>query len=234
MKKNIKIGLIGDYDSSIKAHQAIPNALKLAAEGTHYKIEYHWISTSSLVDDAANKLKSFQGLWCVPGSPYISMEGALVAIRFARENKYPFLGTCGGCQHAIIEYARNVLGMTESDHMESNPDATLPLIAPLPCSLSESAGVVILTTNSRIHNIYNHNLISEEYNCNFGVNPIYQPMLTNEHMQITGVDKTGNARVIELQSHPFFIATLFQPERSAFKNINHPLIVSFIQAASCV
>lgn len=234
MKKNIKIGLIGDYDASIKAHQAIPNALKLASEGTNFKIEYHWISTSSLVDGAAEKLKSFQGLWCVPGSPYISMNGALIAIRFARENKYPFLGTCAGFQHTIIEYARNVLKMTESDHMESNPDTTLPLIAPLPCSLSESAGNVTLTTNSRIHNIYKHNFISEEYNCNFGINPIYQPMLINEYLQISGVDDTGNARVIELQTHPFFIATLFQPERSAFKNISHPLIASFVQAASCV
>src|SRR5205809_607084 len=82
------------------------------------------------------KLELFHGIWCVPGSPYRSMDGALRANRFARENGRPFLGTCGGFQHAIIESLRNVAGLKHADHAESNPDAKMPVIVRLACSLA--------------------------------------------------------------------------------------------------
>jgi len=89
-------------------------------------------------------LEAFAGFWCVPGSPYRDMDGALRTIRFARETRCPFLGTCGGFQHAVIEYARSVLGLTDADHMESNPDAELPLIIALACRLAPTTGRLIL------------------------------------------------------------------------------------------
>src|SRR5204862_344720 len=88
------------------------------------------------------RLSPFDAIWCVPNSPYASMEGALCAIRFARESGRPFLGTCGGFQHTIIEYARNVLGFHEADHAESNPAAALPLISRLACFLLLVAAVL--------------------------------------------------------------------------------------------
>ncbi len=80
----------------------------------------------------------------MPASPYASADGAFAAIRFARENARPFLGTCGGFQHAVIEYARNVIGITDADHAETNPGADMPLIAPLACSLVEVSQTLTL------------------------------------------------------------------------------------------
>ena len=227
----LKIGLIGDYSPEVTAHVAIPQALALAASGMESEIEASWLATESLADDIG-QLSSFDGLWCVPASPYRSMEGALAAIRFAREEVRPFLGTCGGFQHALIEYARNVLGMAEADHVESNPTTAMPLIAPLSCSLVEAHGVIKLKDGSNVRRIYGADEIVEQYHCNYGVNARYQSLLESSEMKVTGVDAEGEARVVELAGHPFFIATLFQPERSALSGKAHPLIVAYVQAAA--
>lgn len=232
IKHPIRIALVGDYNSAVIAHQAIPFAIDLASNAVNVSASFSWIPSTSLVDDLA-KLSEFQAIWCIPGSPYQSMDGALNAITFARQKRLPFLGTCGGFQHALIEFARKVLFLPESDHLESNPHASLPLIAPLACSLAESKGTIVLKQGSQIEKIYNQAQIVEAFNCNFGVNPDYQHLLeTGSTMHITGVDQAGNARVVELDNHPFFIATLYQPERSALARVCHPLIKAFIQAAS--
>jgi CTP synthase (UTP-ammonia lyase) len=159
------------------------------------------------------------------------MDGALAAIRFAREQKRPFLGTCGGSQHALIEYARNALGLVAADHAESNPAASMPLIAPLACALREARGAIKLKAGSRIREIYGREEVIEEYNCSFGFNPKYGAIFKEVKMCVTGVDENDEFRVVELVDHPFFIATLFQPERSAFSGETHPLIRAFVEAA---
>src|SRR5215472_517831 len=111
MTSKIRIGLIGDFNPSVKAHIAIPQAVALAANALACAAETSWLATPQLEHNATELLSAYDALWCVPASPYASMEGALSAIRFARERGIPFLGTCGGSQHAIIEYARNVLGL---------------------------------------------------------------------------------------------------------------------------
>ncbi len=227
----IQIGLIGDYSPKVTAHIAIPQALAIAANGTGIKVNVTWLPTESLAQDL-EQLSSFNGLWCVPASPYASMDGALSAIRFAREGNRPFLGTCGGFQHALIEYARNVLGYAEAEHAETNPDAAMPLIAPLSCSLVEANGTIKFKEDSLIRTIYGEDEAVEQYHCNYGVNVRYQKLLETGEMKITGVDVEGEPRVVELAGHPFFVATLFQPERSALSGIVHPLIRSYLQAAS--
>jgi CTP synthase (UTP-ammonia lyase) len=159
------------------------------------------------------------------------MDGALAAIRYAREQQRPFLGTCGGFQHALIEYARNSLGWVAADHAESNPSASMPLIAPLTCALREAQGLIQLKAGSRIREIYGLEETTEGYNCSFGFNPKYGAIFKQAEMSVTGVDENGEVRVVELVEHPFFIATLFQPERSAFKGHAHPLVRAFVEAA---
>src|SRR6266567_3461463 len=136
MTNAIRIGLIGDFNSQVKAHIAIPRAVKLAANALGCEAETFWLATPLLEHNPEQLLSAYDALWCVPASPYESMKGALNAIRFAREHGVPFLGTCGGVQHAIIEYARNVLGLTEADHAESNPSTGLPHVPRkgTPCS----------------------------------------------------------------------------------------------------
>src|SRR5262249_3809718 len=115
----------GDFDPSVPAHQAIPKALRLSGERLGVSVEPLWTHTSTLGPDVA-PLTDCAGIWCVPASPYADADGALAAIRYARESGRPFLGTCGGFQHALIEYARNALGRAEADHAETSPDATMP------------------------------------------------------------------------------------------------------------
>jgi CTP synthase (UTP-ammonia lyase) len=130
-----RVALVGDYDESVIAHQAIPEALRLAARAEQ-SIGSVWIHTASIRDAAAD-LAGFDGIWCVPASPYASIEGALDAIRYARESRRPFLGTCGGFQHAVIEYARNVCGLRDASHAETHPTAPALVVSPLSCLLVE-------------------------------------------------------------------------------------------------
>jgi len=159
------------------------------------------------------------------------MDGALRAIRWARETGRPFLGTCGGFQHAIVEYARNVLGLVAADHAESNPIAALPLISPLACSLDGATGTIRLKPGSRLGAIYGRTEIVERYQCNFGLNPRHQSLLDNAKLAIVGRDENGEVRAVEMGGNPFFVATLYQPEQSAFGGAAHPLIRAFVSAA---
>jgi len=232
MNALIRIALVGDYDPAVPAHVAIPRALELAANGLSRGVKPAWLATQLLGKKGEERLSAFDAIWCVPNSPYASMEGALCAIRFARESGRPFLGTCGGFQHALVEYARDVLEFQAADHVESNPAATLPLISRLACSLAKAKGTIRLMPKSQIARIYGRTEIAENYHCHFGLNPRFESMLNDGKLNITGRDENGEARAVELAGHPFFIATLFQPEQSAFAGVEHPLICSFMRAAA--
>jgi len=232
MSAPIRIALVGDYNPEVTAHVAIPQALKLAANGSARGVEPAWMATPLVTTKTEEQLSTFDAIWCVPNSPYASMDGALCAIRFARESGRPFLGTCGGFQHAVIEYARNVLGFHEADHAESNPTSALPLISRLACSLARAKGAIQLKPDSRLARIYGRTEIAENYHCNFGLNPRLESTLNDGKLNISGRDENGEVRAVELADHPFFMATLFQPEQSALTGVGHPLIRSFVRAAA--
>jgi CTP synthase (UTP-ammonia lyase) len=225
-----RIGLIGDFNQAVAAHRNIPPALAAAAAKLDHAIESEWLPTTRLAEDGAAALARFDGLWCVPASPYRSMSGALDAIRYARKEGIPFLGTCGGFQHAIIEYARSVMGHGAADHAESNPQAQELLITPLNCSLVGQTGTVRLLPGSRAAFIYGCEQATERYHCNFGVNPEWQDRIGGGTLRITGSDAEGSARVIELVDHPFFMGTLFQPELNPIQP--HPIILAFARATA--
>jgi CTP synthase (UTP-ammonia lyase) len=227
----IRVALIGDYDQAVTAHQAIPRALAAAAAALDVGITGEWIGTAAVEKETARQLSPCHAVWCVPASPYASMEGALRAIRFSRETPRPFLGTCGGCQHAILEYARNELGIAEADHGESNPSGPLPLISELACALVEKSGSDLLDEGTRIAGIYGRREIEETYHCRYGLNPRFEHLLGGSDLRISARDETGEARVFELTTHLFFICTLYQPERAALAGRNHPLIHAFVAAA---
>jgi CTP synthase (UTP-ammonia lyase) len=224
------IALIGNYDFGITAHRAIPLAIELATREMQEPPLATWLATESLVSASDETLSQYTGFWCVPGSPYQSMDGALRAIRFAREQKIPFLGTCAGFQHALIEYARSVLSLSDADHQESNPTAQLPLIAPLPCTLVEVEDRIFLREGSRAARIYGRTAIDEPYHCRFGLNREYANKFENGPLRVSGVDPQGDARVVELEDHPFLFGTQFQPERAALNGRNHPLVAAFVAA----
>src|SRR5690349_21092343 len=123
-----RIALVGDRSDTVTAHQAIPLALGFARETEGVPCEWDWLHTSTLAGDVAAHLASFDGVWCVPASPYANTAGAIAAIRVARESGRPFLGTCGGFQHALLEYAEAVWGMRSPAHAEIEPAAPDPVI----------------------------------------------------------------------------------------------------------
>lgn len=226
----LRIALIGDYDPQVTAHQAIPLALNMAAQHADVDVQLEWLATDHI--DANTPLADFDGFWCVPASPYRNMDGALLAIRFAREQQRPFLGTCGGFQHAVLEYARNVLGWTDAEHGETSPDAIRAVLTPLTCSLVEIVDSIRLVEGSLIANAYATTEIHEGYHCRYGVNPAFEEQLLTLSLKATGHDSAGDLRAVELSNHPFFVATLFQPERAALTGTRPPLVDAFIQACA--
>ena len=230
MTTRARIALIGDYNSAAKAHQGIPRALKLACEADQRGCEWEWLHTSMLLDDPSEQLAGFHGVWCVPASPYANTRGALAAIRFARQTGRAFLGTCGGFQHALLEYAQAVWGVEQPAHAELDPDAVDPVIAPLACSLVEQAGEVRFEPGSRLAAIYGVTATIEEYHCRYGLSSSYSDRLASGPLRVGGRDGAGEIRAVELHGHPFFLATLFQPERSALADRRHPLVSAFVAA----
>lgn len=229
----LKIGLIGDYQPNVVAHQAIPIAVRLASEELSLQSVVQWIPSEKLERDASSQLTGYQALWAAPATPYRSMEGALEGIRYARENQIPLLGTCGGYQHMIIEYARNVLGISNADHLESNPDTSAAIITPLTCSVNEQVLTFRLNQGSKVASIYEANEVVEQYGfCNYGLNAQFRSLFEQGDLIISGVDSEGEPRIVESVSHPFYMGTLFQPERSALRQIVHPLIKEFLRIAS--
>lgn len=228
--KHINIGLIGERDDTVPAHQGIPPSLLGAAESSGISLTFEWLPTDRIV--GGESVAGFKGIWCVPATPYRNMEGALLAIQYAREHQVPFLGTCGGFQHALIEYARNVLGWADADHAESSPNALRQVISPLACSLVETIGKVTIFPGSRLAEIYGSREIFEGYRCRYGLNPEFRQALLAGPLRGAADDASGEIRAIELSDHPFFLATLFQPERAALRGGISPLVRAFVQACA--
>jgi CTP synthase (UTP-ammonia lyase) len=228
IRRKAVIGLIGDYAESVPAHRAIPLALQWAAQTSEIVVDFEWVPTEQITSTA--RLARFNGLWCVPASPYRNMDGALLAIRHAREGGVPFLGTCGGFQHAVVEYARNVLGWADADHAETAPGSSCAVIAPLECALVEKTGAVRFVSGTRLAAAYGVESTIEGYHCRYGLNPQFRAALTAGTLRVAAEDETRDVRAIELQSHAFFVATLFQPERAALKGEAIPLVAAFVRA----
>ena len=224
------IALIGDYNPSVTAHRAIPPALERAARATGTTVTWEWIATDELPGNFG-RLEQYHGVWVVPGGPYTSTDGALGAIRWARENRRPFLGTCAGFQHAVLEYARNVWRLPEAAHAELEPGAADPVIGRLACSLVEVTAPIRLIAGTRLAGWYGKPTAIEGYHCNYGVSPAWAARLDEGALRIAARDQNAEVRAVELEQHPFFVATLFQPERSALAGADHPLIQAFVTAA---
>jgi len=224
----IRIGLIGDYNAAVTAHQAIPRALDLAGTAVGATVCCEWVPTQEI--DDGSRVQAFDGLWCVPASPYRSVDGALGGIRFAREQRRPFLGTCGGFQHVVLEYARNALGWADADHAETAPNAPRPVITALACALVEKTETIRFYHGSIICAAYGCLEATEGYHCSYGLNPAFASAIASGPLRASAEGSTGEIRAVELDGHPFFVATLFQPERAALKGNTPPLVTAFFRA----
>jgi CTP synthase (UTP-ammonia lyase) len=227
----LRVAIVGEFDDSFAPHVATNAAIRHSAEALGLRTSVDWLPTEPLEADL-DSVASADVLWCAPGSPYRSLAGALAALRFGRENSLPTLGTCGGCQHIILEYARNVLGFDDAQHAEYDPYASRLFISSLTCSLAGKTMPVNLKRGSIAARCYGQDRVCEQYYCNFGLNPTYRQALDEGGLGVTGVDDDREARIFELADHPFYLATLFVPQtRSTIEN-PHPLVTALLSAGA--
>jgi CTP synthase (UTP-ammonia lyase) len=229
-----RVALVGDRSANIRAHARIPQLLDALRDHEGIALDAYWIPTP---DAETRDLSGFDAIWLVPGSPYASEEGALAAVRTARERGIPYLGTCGGFQHAVLEYARDACGLGGVQHAENLAargivaDPADLLIVPLECSLVGHEEAVMVVPGTLAASIIGPGRRTERYHCSYGLNEAYLAVLGSAGLGISGFDDSGQPRIIEIPGHPFFLATLFQPELNDGSR-PHPLITAFAQAAA--
>jgi CTP synthase (UTP-ammonia lyase) len=229
-----RIGIVGEFQSNFAPHTAIDAAVEhaLAADPSRPPIALEWVATSDAEDLNKEELAAYAGWWIAPGSPYRSMNGALRIIRYAREHDVPLLGTCGGYQHVVLEYARNVLGFADAAHAEYDPYASDLFITALSCSLVGQTMTVMVRKNTTAARLYLSSRTTEKYYCNFGLNLNHLPALTAAGLVVSGTDQDGEPRILELPSLRYFLATLFVPQTSSTPEAPHPLIGGLLRAAT--
>lgn len=226
------IAIVGDFRAENQTHIATNDAVGHSVAALNSAVEHRWVDTEEVArPEGVKRLAECGGFWIAPGSPYKSMSGALSAIRLAREQQIPLLGTCGGFQHIILEYARNVLGFADAEHEETDPKASRLFISRLTCSLVGRTMNITLQPDSLVARSYGRIKIHEKYYCNFGVNPEYERLLRSGALRVVGSDDEGAVRVAELPGHPFFVGTLFVPQLSSTRLAPHPLVSAFVKAA---
>jgi CTP synthase (UTP-ammonia lyase) len=217
--KRICIGLVGDFSEKMHTHLALNNAVEHCRKHLDFLVETQWISSTSLSSAGLDQNK-FQGCWIVPGSPYSDDEAVLATIKWARENDFPILGSCGGFQYMILEYARNVLQSINAVHEETSPDAVSPLISKLSCSLKGRQEEVLITDKSSwLFKVLNTEKVSGHFYCSYGFNDAYRHEFI-EPFSFTANSIEGEVRACELKTHRFFNGTLFQP--SLDSTVDHP------------
>jgi CTP synthase (UTP-ammonia lyase) len=239
----VRIAVLGDFDPKSPTLPAIDKALQHAAAKLDSTVEAQWLATPSLLESGAEKLlEGFDGIWAAPGSPYKSFDGMLKGIEFARRRDWPFLGTCGGFQYALIECVRNVLGIKDADSAENNSGSKNIIIYPVACAvpkrgkgapkLSGAIPEIRLRPGSYLHSFYTQDTVTEEFFCNFEVNPEYEWATMEAGFPVVARGPQGEIRAIESPTHRFYIATLFQPQLSSKPGKPHPLVLAFVQAAA--
>jgi CTP synthase (UTP-ammonia lyase) len=230
MGHRVAVGVIGDSDLPRPTHPATNAAVEHAAAAVGVSADIRWLATPALEEMADAELATFDGLLGAPGSPYRSLDGALEGIRYARVNGLPYLGTCGGFQHAVLEYVRGALGVANARHGEYEPDAPDPLIAPLSCSVAGRTLEVELDRDSRVGAAYANDRASEEFRCSYGIAGYGRSLIARSDLRVVGRDATGEPRVVELTNHPFFVAALYVPQLRSSPDAPHPLLTAFVRA----
>ena len=224
-----RIAILGDFNPAYPTHHALNDSVRQIVRLFKQDLQFDWIGTDVL--NFSTAFNTFYcGLWIAPGSPYKDMTNVIDTIRYVRENKIPTFGNCGGFQHMIIEYARNVCAIHNADHQETNPDAPEPVISELACSLvQQEEHLTVMNTDSILFNILKKETFTGKYFCSYGINERYLPVLTSGGLKTTAVSPNGQVRSFEIDDHPFYLGTLFQPALTSSIDHPDPLIVEFVR-----
>lgn len=227
--KPLRIAIIGDFTANKHTHLALNEAVAHCRQHLDFPVETTWVATDN-IPDSASIPNYTDALWIAPGSPYKNDDAVYSLIQWARENNFPLLGTCGGFQYMVVEYAKNVLGIADAGHEESEPNAPELIIAKLSCSLKgQQEEVMITDKDSWLYTVLKKDSITGFFNCNYGVNPAYTQRLQQGPFTFTAFSRQGEVRGLELKGHRFFKGTLFQPPLDSAPGKPNALIMDFFR-----
>ena len=224
-----RIALVGDRSANVRAHARIPTLLDALLQRDGIALDAYWIATT---DAEAADLGRFDAIWVAPAAPMRAPTGPSPRCAPRASGGFPFLGTCGGFQYALLEFARNVCGLSGVENAEVTPNATEHLIVPLECSLNGHEEAVMIAPGTLAARISGPGRRTERYHCDYGLNPDYLERLSTGGLAFSGFDDSGQVRIAELPGHPFFMGTLFQPELHGDGTQPHPIIVALAAAAT--
>ena len=240
--QTIHIGLIGKYVELQDSYKSILEAIIHAGAVNETKVKVHSIHSEYLDEnDVANKLKDLDGIIVAPGFGERGIQGKIEAIRYVRENKIPFLGICLGMQMAVIEHARNVVGLKEANSTEMEEECTEPVISIMEEQkhIEDKGGTMRLgawkcqiAKDSLAYNVYQSEAIEERHRHRYEFNDAYRATIEKHGLKATGINpETGLVEVVENPDHPWFIGVQYHPEYKSTVLDPHPLFVHFVQAA---
>lgn len=244
-KKEVEIALVGKYVRLHDAYLSVAEALSHAGYAMGAKVNIRWINSETLEEEKPDLNEVFAGIdgIVVPGGfGYRGVEGKIDAIRYARENKIPFLGLCLGMQCAVIEFARNVCHMECANSSEFIPDTKYPVIDLMPDQedVTEKGGTMRLgiypcklKEGTKARDLYeNQEIVYERHRHRYEVSNEFRPQMEAAGLVISGTSPDGRlVEIIELKDHPYFAATQAHPEFKSRPNRPHPLFNGFIEAA---
>ena len=241
-EKTVTIALVGKYVELHDAYLSVAEALKHAGIANKANIEIRWIDSEKVtLDTVSEYLHDADGILVPGGFGQRGIEGKILSITYARENKIPFLGLCLGMQLSIIEFARNVLGLSDADSVEFKPDTKNPVIHLMPDqegvenlggTLRLGAYPCVLKGGTKAYELYGSVNISERHRHRYEVNNDYRERLEAAGMVLCGKSPDGRiVEMIELKDHPFFMATQAHPEFKSRPDVPHPLFKGFVKAA---
>jgi CTP synthase (UTP-ammonia lyase) len=219
-----EIFLLGDRDPSAVTHRAFDETIARLPAG----VRARWVGTDS---PEARRTADADGLWVASGSPYRNEEAVYAAIRAARTTTQPFLGTCSGFQYTVLEFARDVAGLADAGHAETAAGGERLVVDRLQCSLIGQERRVTAVPGTRVHTLCGAAPFVGFHWCNYGLSPAYVQMLADHGLVIAATADDAGVEAVELPHHPFFLATLFQPQvaRIAGQPL-HPIIEAFAAA----
>lgn len=238
----VTIALVGKYVQLHDAYISVVEALKHGGITNHATIDIKWVDSETVTEDNVDELLGdVDGILVPGGFGTRGIEGMITAIRYARENKIPFLGLCLGMQLTIVEYARNVVGFRDAHSIEMDPNTTHPVIALMPDqngiediggTLRLGAYPCVLAKGSLAHSLYGTDNISERHRHRYEVNNDFRAVLTEKGLLLSGTSPDNRiVEMCELPGHPFYIATQGHPELKSRPNRPHPLFRGLIEAA---
>jgi CTP synthase (UTP-ammonia lyase) len=220
------IAALGDRDPAYLTHREIDAALRLAPDG----IELRWVGTDG---EGAHRIDSFDGLWVVPGTPYRDDDVVYAAIRSARERGMPVLGTCGGFQYMAVEFARNAVGIRGAAHAETEPDGEAIVVRALSCNLVGEERTVTPVPGTRLAALCGTAPFTGFHWCSYGLADGAAERLSSGGLVMSAHAEDAGVEGFELPAHPFYMATLFQPQvGSSERGELHPLLAALAHAAA--